>query len=283
MTSGASTRRERSGTKPADGLATELVIVHVRGVILRGELRPGEQLPPERELARRIGVSRPSVRAGLRSLAAKGVLVTRRGAGTFVADGPPVLDSEPLSFLAALHGFTRHEMFEARRVLEVGVAGLAAEQSTGDTLVAISDEVTGMFASLDEPQAFLVHDIRFHRAVAAASSNPILASLVEMVSAIFYEQRRRTAERGSNLRETAEMHRQIYQAIRARDRARAESAMCEHLLSAEQAQDSEGPYPASGQGADHAPRPDARPSPPDAPKDALANRGLQVVGRAESV
>jgi len=170
MTSGASTRRERSGTKPADGLATELVIVHVRGVILRGELRPGEQLPPERELARRIGVSRPSVRAGLRSLAAKGVLVTRRGAGTFVADGPPVLDSEPLSFLAALHGFTRHEMFEARRVLEVGVAGLAAEQSTGDTLVAISDEVTGMFASLDEPQAFLVHDIRFHRAVAAASS-----------------------------------------------------------------------------------------------------------------
>src|SRR5712692_1151928 len=113
--SGASTKN----TRTAEGLATELVMAHVRGLILRSEMRPGEQLPPERELARRIGVSRPSVRAGLRSLAAKGVLVTRRGAGTFVADGPPVLDSEQLSFLAALHGLSRHEMFEARIVLEV--------------------------------------------------------------------------------------------------------------------------------------------------------------------
>jgi len=234
---GASPKKTRS----AEGLATELVIAHVRGLILRSEMRAGEQLPPERELARRIGVSRPSVRAGLRSLAAKGVLVTRHGAGTFVSDGPPVLDSEPLSFLAALHGFTRHEMFEARRVLEVGAAGLAAERSTGDKVTAIADEVTGMFASLNEPQAFLVHDIRFHRAVALASANPILASIVEMVSALFYEQRRRTADRTRDLRETAEMHRQIYQAIRARDRARAESLMCEHLLSAERAQESEGP------------------------------------------
>ena len=216
-------------------------MTHVRGLILRGEMRPGGQLPPERELARKIGVSRPSVRAGLRSLAAKGVLVTRHGAGTFVSDGPPVLDSEPLSFLAALHGFTRHEMFEARRVLEVGAAGLAAERSTGDSVAAIADEVTGMFASLADPQAFLVHDIRFHRAVAAASSNPILASIVEMVSALFYEQRRRTANRARDLRQTAEMHRQIYQAIRSRDRARAEAMMCEHLLSAEHAQDLEVP------------------------------------------
>jgi len=234
---------DRTDVKSVEGLATGLVIAHVRGFLLRGELRPGEQLPGERELARRIGVSRPSVRAGLRSLAAKGVLVTRRGAGTFVSDGPPALDSEQLSFLAALHGLSRHEMFEARIVLEVGVAGLAAERATGDAVAAISDQVTGMFASLDDPQTFLVHDIRFHRAVAAASANPILGSLVEMVSAIFYERRRRTAARGRNLRETAEMHRQVYQAIRAHDRTRAEGLMCEHLLRAEQEQESEGPDP----------------------------------------
>src|SRR5439155_15824464 len=226
---------------PAEGLASGRVISHIRGLILGGELKPGQRLPPERELARQIGVSRPSVRAGLRSLRAKGLLKTRHGAGTFVADGPPVLDSEPLSFLAALHGFTRHEMFEARRVLEVGAAGLAADHATGDRTAAIADEVTGMFASLEDPQAFLVHDIRFHRAVAAASDNPILASLVEMVSALFYERRRRTADRTRDLRETAAMHRQIYQAIRARNHARAEEMMCEHLLVAEQEQDSEGP------------------------------------------
>ena len=211
----------------------------MRGLLLRGKLRPGQQLPPERELARRIGVSRPSVRAGLRSLAAKGLLVTRHGAGTFVAAGPPMLDSEPLSLLAALHRFTRAEMFEARRTLEIGVAELAAARASGDALAAIADAVTGMFASVDDPQTFLVHDIRFHRAVAAASGNPILASLVEMVSALFYEQRRRTAQRARHLKATADMHHQIYQAIRGRDSARARQLMDEHLVRAEREQEQE--------------------------------------------
>ena len=224
---------------PAEGLASGRVITHVRGLILGGELKPGQRLPPERELARQIGVSRPSVRAGLRSLRAKGVLTTRHGSGTFVSDGPPMLDSEPLSFLAALHGFTRHEMFEARRVLEVSAAGMAADRASGDHMAAIADEVTGMFASLDDHQAFLLHDIRFHRAVAAASLNPIVASLVEMVSAIFYARRRRTAERARDLRHTADIHRQIYQAIKSHHRPEAEQLMSEHLLQAEHQQDAE--------------------------------------------
>lgn len=215
----------------------ELVVAHVRDLILRGELQRGGRLPPERELVQGLGVSRTSVRAGLQVLVTKGVLVTRHGTGTFVADGPPVLDSEPLSFLAALHGFSRREMFEARQTLEVSVAGMAAERANGDDLAAISDEVTGMFASSDNPQALLAHDIRFHRAVAVASGNPILASLVEMVSSIFYKLRRRTATQARDLRPIAETHRQIYQAIRERDRARAERLMCEHLLVAEQDQE----------------------------------------------
>ena len=84
-------------------------------------------------------------------------------------------------------------MFEARRVLEVGVAGLAAERATGDQIAAMAEEVTGMFASVEDPQTFLMHDVRFHRAVAMASGNPILASLVEMVSSLYFEQRRRHA------------------------------------------------------------------------------------------
>jgi len=222
-----------------DRLVSELVITHIRELIMRGDLLPGQRLRPERELARRIGVSRPSIRAGLRALRAQGVLVTRRGSGTYVADGPPTLDSEPLEFLAALHGFTRHEMFEARRVLEVSAARMAAERSTGEAIAAIADQVTGMFATIDDPSAFLVHDIRFHRAVAAASGNPIVASLVEMVSAIFYERRRRTATRARDLRLTAQVHREIYHAIRDHDRAAAERLMFDHLAQAEQQQDAE--------------------------------------------
>jgi DNA-binding FadR family transcriptional regulator len=152
-----------------DGAAAELVVSHVRGQIERGELKPGDRLPPERELAQLVGVSRPSVRAGLRSLSAMGVVHTRHGSGTYIADGPPALDSRPLSMLASLHGFTPEQMFEARRVLEVGVAGLAAERATGDQVAAMAEEVTGMFASVEDPQTFLMHDVRFHRSVAMAS------------------------------------------------------------------------------------------------------------------
>src|SRR4051812_12783764 len=156
--------RDLLGPAP-DGMATEVVVRHVRDLIVRGQFGPGQRLPTERELVGEIGVSRTSVRAGLQTLAAKGLLIIRHGAGTFVADGPPMLDSEPLSLLAALHGFTRTQMFEARRILEVSIARMAAESARPEHLAAISDAVTGMFANCDDPQAFLRHDIRFHDAV----------------------------------------------------------------------------------------------------------------------
>ena len=222
-------------------MANELVVRHVRELIVRGKFRPGQRLPTERELVREVGVSRTSVRAGLQALAAKGLLVIRHGAGTFVADGPPVLDSEPLSLLAALHGFTRHQMFEARRTLEVSIARMAAERRTAEQLAAISDAVSGMFAACEDPQAFLVEDIRFHAAVGTASGNPILASVVEMISAMFYEQRRQTADRGRALRPVADVHWQIYQAIRDREAGRAAHLMSEHLIQAQKEQEAEDP------------------------------------------
>jgi GntR family transcriptional repressor for pyruvate dehydrogenase complex len=210
------------------------VVAHVRQLIDRGALGPGARLPPERDLARQVGVSRPTVRAGLRTLAALGVVRSRRGSGTYIPDGPPTLGAEALSFLAALHKFTVDDVYEARRILEVGAAGLAAERATPEQLATLADEVAGLFASLNDRQVFLVHDINFHRGIAAASGNPIVASLVEMVAALFYEQRRTTAERAvdRNLRDSADAHRHIYQAVRARDAERARRLMTEHLMRA---------------------------------------------------
>src|SRR6266516_878813 len=208
------------------------VVAHVRELIDRGALGPGARLPPERDLAREVGVSRPTVRAGLRTLAALGVVRSRRGSGTYIPDGPPTLGSDALSFLAALHKFTVDDVYEARRILEVGAAGLAAERATPDQLATLADEVASLFASLTERQVFLVHDINFHRSIAAASGNPIVASMVEMVSLLYYERRRATAERAvdRDLRDAADSHRQIYQAVRARDAEAARRAMDEHLL-----------------------------------------------------
>jgi GntR family transcriptional repressor for pyruvate dehydrogenase complex len=226
---------------PSERPAALLVVEFVRGLIFDGKVKKGDRLQTERELAKELGVSRTSVRAGLQSLVAKGVLVSRRGAGTFVAARPPVLDSEALGFFAALHGVSRDEMFEARRTMEVRVAGMAAKRATAEDFAAISDAVTGMFAALHDPQAFLLYDIRFHRAVAAASGNRVLASVIEMVSALFYEQRKRTADRQRDLHATAERHHQIYQAIRDRNRSLAERRMDEHLLEAQRLQEAEGP------------------------------------------
>ncbi len=218
------------------GAAGGQVVEHVRRLLEAGQLKPGDRLPPERDLATQMGVSRPSVRSGLRSLQTMGIVRSRQGSGTYIVDGPPQLGGDPLRFLAALHGFTREEMFEARRVLEVGTTGLAAERATPEQMAAMADEVTGMFASLEEPQKYLVHDVQFHRALACGSQNHVLITLIDTLSELFYEGRRQTIERAKDLRESAEMHRGIYTSVRARDVDEARRQMDDHLLKAQKAQ-----------------------------------------------
>ena len=111
--------RRKQANRTSEG-GSEQVVSFVRGLIERKELRPGDQLPPERDLAAQIGVSRPTLRMGLHSLAAMGCVESRHGSGTYIPAGPPALGSEPLSLLAALHDFTHTQMYDARRVFEVG-------------------------------------------------------------------------------------------------------------------------------------------------------------------
>ena len=223
---------ERSGT------SSEEVVSQLREMIQRGELNSGDRLPPERDLAKLLGVSRPTLRAGIRSLSAVGILQSKQGAGTFVveADESPILDGKGLQMMAALNGFTPAEMFEARLALEMSIAALAAERASGDQMATMSEEIAGMFASLDEPEQFLVHDMQFHQTIAAASGNRILTALMNMVAKILFEARSKTVKRATDLKESAEMHRHIYRAIRERNPENARQKMREHLLLAQQAQ-----------------------------------------------
>lgn len=202
--------------------ATERVTGYLRRQIERGELKPGDRLPPERELASRIGVSRPTVRSALRSLVAMRIVDSRHGFGTYMSDGPPTLDKAPLQMMASLHGFTRTQMLEARRVLEAGAAGLAATQATPEQIASIAAEVAGMYTSVDHPEAFQVHDARFHRAVAKASNNPILAALIDMVPVPCFEQHRQSDAGQRRLRAIAAKHRRTYLALRAAARGPVE-------------------------------------------------------------
>jgi GntR family transcriptional repressor for pyruvate dehydrogenase complex len=230
-------------TRHSDGGHAQ-VVAFVRDLIDRSQVRPGDQLPTERELAVQIGVSRPTVRAGLRALAAMGIVSSRHGSGTYISDAP-ALAPEPLSFLAALHGFTLDQMYEARRILEVGAAGLAADRATPDQIASLAEEVASLFATMNDPKRFLVHDIGFHRAVAAASANPIVTTLVEIVAALYYDRREKTAEQATdrNLVDTAEAHRTIYRAIRSHDAEAARRAMHDHLVVAAAYQAQEAAVP----------------------------------------
>lgn len=220
------------------GTTAEEVVSRLREMIHRGELQSGDRLPPERDLAKQLGVSRPTLRAGIRSLSAVGVLKSKQGAGTFVveADASPALDSNPLRLLASLHGFSSAEMFEARLLLEMAITGLAAERATSEHLANLAEELAEMFATQDEPEEYLVHDMRFHQAIAAASGNRIITALMNMVVSILFDVRSKTVHRAHDLKESAEMHRQIFRAIREGKTEAARSAMRDHLLLAQKAQ-----------------------------------------------
>jgi GntR family transcriptional repressor for pyruvate dehydrogenase complex len=221
-----------------NGTTAEEVVTRLRDMIHGGELHSGDRLPPERDLAKLLGVSRPTLRAGIRSLSTVGILQSRQGAGTFVAEAEesPTLDSSPLRMLSALHGFTSDEMFEARLALEMSIAGLAAERATSEQMTLMAEEVAGMFASLDEPEQYLVHDMQFHQTIAAASNNRILTALMNMVATILFDTRSKTVKRAKDLKQSAEQHRNIYRAMRERDPEAARGAMHDHLIETQKAQ-----------------------------------------------
>lgn len=221
-----------------NGTTAEEVVTRLRDMIHRGEISAGDRLPPERDLAKLLGVSRPTLRAGIRSLTTVGILQSRQGAGTFVSamDESPTLDGSPLRMMAALHGFTSDEMFEARLALEMSIAGLAAERATSEQMTLLAEEITGMYASLNEPEQYLVHDMQFHQTIAAASNNRILTLLMNMVATILFDSRSKTVKNARDLKESAEQHHNIYRAMRERNPEGARKAMHDHLIETQMAQ-----------------------------------------------
>jgi GntR family transcriptional repressor for pyruvate dehydrogenase complex len=135
--------------------------------------------------------------------------------------------------------FQPWQMFEARLILEGNLAAFAAERGRDEHHAALAEEVAEMFAAVNSPTDYLIHDVLFHRIISQASGNPILASLMEAITSALYDRRRKTVEHSTDLRESAEMHREIYRAIRSRKPLEARILMDQHLRMAEAAQGTE--------------------------------------------
>jgi GntR family transcriptional regulator, transcriptional repressor for pyruvate dehydrogenase complex len=213
-----------------NGTTTQEVVIRLREMIQCGELSAGDRLPPERDLAKLLGVSRPTLRAGIRSLSTVGILQSRQGAGTFVvaAADSPVLDGSQLKLLAALHGFTSEEIFEVWISLEVSNASFAAQRATTEQIKQMNKEIGKMNASFNDSEKFFEHEKRFHDIIASASQNRVLTALTNMIAAILFEFQRKVVS-ANHLKDLAEQNHKIYLAIRERNSKNAGEAMSESL------------------------------------------------------
>lgn len=220
---------------------TGVVIEGIKDMLARGELRAGSRLPVEKDLAAQLGVSRGSLREGVRALATLGVLETRQGDGTYVTSLDPRTLLTPLGFLADLQQPAHAaDLLAVRRVLEAESVSLAAVRLTDDQLSDLDRVLSGVDALLrSDPdidlEAFIQADTDFHRQIAAASGNPALAAIIETLVGRTFRARlwRAISHRGS-LEETQAEHRAILDELVRRDPERARIRMSVHLLGVEQ-------------------------------------------------
>ncbi|HUW10811.1 MAG TPA: FadR/GntR family transcriptional regulator [Anaerolineae bacterium] len=192
-------------------------------------LMPGDRLPPERELAAAMQVSRPSLREALRALAMMNVVDTRQGDGTYVTSLEPYLLVEPLDFVISLDDSALHHLFEARRILEVGIASIAAERITDEQITALEEYVHASGEAAADPEAFLGVDLAIHELIVGAAANPLLKRIMLSLSHLGRASRRRTALMPAVRQRTVDDHHAIVAALKAHDADRAARAMTNHL------------------------------------------------------
>ena len=192
-------------------------------LISAGALKPGDPLPPQRQLASQLGVSLSSVREALHGLAAIGVIEVKHGLGTFV--GSHVADSlaRRVDWVRLVDEQERRELMEARRVLDVALTGYAAQRATEEQLAGMSSLFGAMLDSwragdedrLDE------QDVRFHLALAEAAGNSVLFNLAQTL----YEVVDRFIRLATHTETGMENHRRVFEAIARRNPTEARAAM----------------------------------------------------------
>ncbi|PYC70623.1 GntR family transcriptional regulator [Streptomyces tateyamensis] len=209
---------------------TDEAIEKIKSMILSGQLKPGERLPKEPVLAAELGLSRNSLREAVKALSLLNVLVVRQGDGTYVSSlaAPDLL--ETLTFLVDLHqDESLLELFQVRSVLESAAAGLAAQQVTDDQLTGLADLLDGLSAD-STVEELVANDLEFHRRIAEAAGNTVLASMLDSLSQRTARARvwRGLTQEGAVERTMAE-HRAILDSIAARDVTAAQARATAHI------------------------------------------------------
>ena len=202
--------------------------------IISGTYSPGAPLPTEYELAQRQGVSRLTLREAIGILRQKGIIEVRRGRGTFVR---PHADWSPFDPLVlGARAFDREDdlqsmerLLEARRIVETGVAELAAKRRVPADLAVMTAEVEKMRQAGRDVDRFVEGDLGFHDALLAATKNPVIEVLFAPLRELLHAHRRSTSHLGRDRAQAIRSHLSILDAVTAGDSDAARMAMAEHL------------------------------------------------------
>ncbi|MCU0514045.1 MAG: FadR family transcriptional regulator [Anaerolineae bacterium] len=220
---------------------SEQITERVLSLIREKQLKPGDRLPPERELSATMGVSRATLRESLRSLEMMNIVELRHGSGTYVTSLEPGLLVERFDLVFSLNDNSFLNLIEARQVIEPGATALAARRATDEEIAALDDVLARSWDCLDNnPADFPTLDIEFHTGIAEYSHNALLTRIMQSVAQLGIASSRRTATREggkvsvAGVERAINAHQSIVDAIRSRDAELARLRMYEHLIAVEQ-------------------------------------------------
>ncbi len=211
----------------------ERVAVQIEKRILDGELQVGDRLPTERELAEQFQVSRTAVREAMKILAQKGLVDMRPGRGTIVVDGARVAMENSIGLLMRMKSGEvgiSDNLVEVRAILETEIAALAAARATEKEITAMREAIRVMDESLDNADAFITADNSFHEALAQATQNTLILTLLNSIVNVLSEQRKQIFAVEGGPQRGQVHHRRILECVIRRDPASARAAMGAHLL-----------------------------------------------------
>ena len=205
------------------------LIARFKELIEKGVFVPGHRLPPERDLAEALAVSRPTLRQSMRALQIMGVIKARQGSGSYLADSAGEIMRVPVEFALAFKNVARTDLFETRRTLEVKLASLAAERRTSDDLEAMRASLREMESAMGDPEAWCRSEPQFHNCIVQAARNGVMATIIEMLSQMLMQSRKETVRLLSDYPSSYRSHENIYVEIEKQDSAGAATAMMEHF------------------------------------------------------
>ncbi len=208
----------------------EQIVQQIEASVLNGTLKPGDQLPAERELAQRLGVSRTAVREAVKALREKGLVEAYSGRGTFVTDGTSQAARQSFDLMVKIgQQEGSPHLAELRLILEPGIAALAADRVKDEDVAAMREAVEVMERSQKDPEAYIEADLDFHLALAEAVANPLILSLIDSIVGLLRQQRIKIFNVEGGPQRGQVHHKRILEAVERRDPEMARAAMRAHL------------------------------------------------------